>query len=74
MRSENGPKNMAKFMGRCLILGFKNKVIFNFNRILYFLLSIFDGHLPILIISDPDMVQEIFVKQFSNFSARRVKR
>ena len=33
---------------------------------------IFEGHLPILITSDLDIIQEIFIKQSSNFSARKV--
>ncbi len=31
----------------------------------------FEGHLPVLVISDLSMVQEILVKQYSNFSARK---
>ena len=31
----------------------------------------FEGHTPILVISDPDILQEIFIKSFSNFHSRR---
>ena len=74
MRLENGRSNMAAFMGKIdlwiLTVLFKCIYLWSLNSYLF---RIFDGHMPILIISDPDMVQEIFVKQFSNFSARRVK-
>ena len=30
------------------------------------------GHLPVLVTSDLDLIQEIFIKQYSNFSARKV--
>ncbi len=33
----------------------------------------YEGHLPILVTSDVDMVNEIFVKQFNHFSARKVR-
>lgn len=32
----------------------------------------FEGHTPILVISDPDVLQEIFIKSFSNFHSRRL--
>ncbi len=32
----------------------------------------FEGHTPILVISDPDVLQDIFVKSFSKFHSRRV--
>ncbi|CAF0718008.1 unnamed protein product [Brachionus calyciflorus] len=31
----------------------------------------FEGHLPILVTSDLDIIQEVFIKQSSNFSARK---
>ena len=31
----------------------------------------FEGHTPILVISDPDVLQEVFIKSFSNFHSRR---
>ncbi|CAF3534342.1 unnamed protein product [Rotaria socialis] len=31
----------------------------------------FEGHTPILVISDPDVLQDVFVKSFSNFHSRR---
>ena len=31
----------------------------------------YEGHTPILVISDPDILQEIFIKSFSNFHSRR---
>ena len=35
-------------------------------------LSYYEGHLPVLITSDVDIIQEVLVKQFANFSARKV--
>ena len=31
----------------------------------------YEGHTPILVISDPDILQDIFIKSFSNFHSRR---
>ncbi|CAF4032085.1 unnamed protein product [Rotaria sordida] len=31
----------------------------------------FEGHTPILVISDPDILQDVFIKSFSIFSSRR---
>ncbi|CAF0915034.1 unnamed protein product [Rotaria sp. Silwood1] len=31
----------------------------------------FEGHTPILVISDPDILQDVFIKSFSNFHSRR---
>jgi cytochrome P450 len=31
----------------------------------------FEGHSPILVISDPDVLQDVFIKSFSNFHSRR---
>lgn len=32
----------------------------------------YEGHLPILVTSDVDVIQEVFIKQFTNFSPRIV--
>ena len=32
----------------------------------------YEGHTPILVISDPDILQDIFIKSFSNFHSRRL--
>jgi hypothetical protein len=32
----------------------------------------FEGHLPVMVTSDLDIIEEICVKQYSNFSARKV--
>jgi hypothetical protein len=34
--------------------------------------SFYEGHQPVLVTSDLDIIQEIFIKQYSNFAARRV--
>src|ERR1700733_9616279 len=31
----------------------------------------FEGHTPILVISDPDVLQDVFIKSFSKFHSRR---
>ena len=31
----------------------------------------FQSHTPVLVISDPDILQDIFIKSFSNFHSRR---
>jgi cytochrome P450 len=31
----------------------------------------FEGHTPILVVSDPDILQDVFIKSFSNFHLRR---
>jgi len=31
----------------------------------------FEGHTPVLVISDPDILQDVFIKSFSNFHSRR---
>ena len=33
----------------------------------------YQGHLPIIVTSDLDIIEEICIKQHSNFSARKVK-
>ena len=32
----------------------------------------FEGHTPMLVISDPDVLQDVFIKSFSNFHSRRL--
>ena len=32
----------------------------------------YEGHLPIIVTSDCDIIQEVFIKQFGNFIARKV--
>ncbi|CAG2250695.1 CYP3A [Mytilus edulis] len=34
--------------------------------------GIYHGHLPVLLVSDPEMVKEIFIKEFSNYTNRPV--
>ena len=34
--------------------------------------SIYEGHLPVLVTSDLNLLEEVFNKQFRNFIARRV--
>jgi hypothetical protein len=34
--------------------------------------GIYEGHIPILVTSDIDIIQEVFIKQFSSFMARKV--
>lgn len=31
----------------------------------------FEGHLPVLVTSDLDIIQEVYIKQYSNFSAKK---
>ncbi|CAF3156814.1 unnamed protein product, partial [Rotaria sp. Silwood2] len=31
----------------------------------------FEGHTPILVVSDPDILQDVFIKSFSSFASRR---
>ena len=35
--------------------------------------SYYEGHWPVLVTSDLDIIQEVFIKQYANFSARKVK-
>lgn len=32
----------------------------------------YEGHLPIIVTSDLEIIQEVFIKQFGNFVARKV--
>lgn len=43
----------------------------NWTRKLGPMYGYYEGHLPILVTSDPDFVQEVFVKQYANFMARK---
>jgi hypothetical protein len=43
-----------------------------FDVITYLSNSIYNCHLPTLLVSDPDMLKEIFIKNFSNFTNRPV--
>lgn len=38
----------------------------------FYLFSYYEGGSPTLVLSDPDLLLEVFVKQFSNFHGRRV--
>ena len=38
----------------------------------FYFLSYYEGHTPVLVTSDPDFIQEVFIKQFGNFIARKV--
>lgn len=33
----------------------------------------YEGHLPVLVTSDVDIIEQVFVKQFENFTARKVR-
>ena len=60
---------MAKPMGehRSDLLIYLNNQFQNFK-----IHRIFEGHLPILVTSDLEIIQEVFIKQSTNFSARKV--
>ena len=32
----------------------------------------YEGHTPVLVVSDPDILQDVFIKSFSNFHSRRL--
>ncbi|CAF0951063.1 unnamed protein product [Adineta ricciae] len=32
----------------------------------------YEGHTPVLVVSDPDVLQDVFIKSFSNFHSRRL--
>lgn len=34
--------------------------------------GMYEGHLPVLVTSDPEIIQEVFVKQFHSFMARKI--
>ena len=71
---KNGQVNMARLMGNS---GLKETVaIYTKNRqkksSLHCFCRIYEGHVPVLVTSDPNMVEQVFIKQFSNFTARKV--
>jgi len=55
------------FKSRRLFLTVK-KWTDNYGRIFGY----FEGHTPILVVSDPDVLQDVFIKSFSNFHSRRL--
>lgn len=48
----------------------RNFLLLCFYFLCYF--RYFEGHLPILVTSDLEIIQEVFIKQNANFSARKV--
>lgn len=36
------------------------------------LLRYYEGSMPVIVTSDPEMIKEVFIKQFNNFYGRRV--
>ena len=40
------------------------------NNFLFF--RYYEGHFPILVTSDIGLIQEVFIKQYANFSGRKV--
>ena len=48
----------------------QHSMLFLILAISYF--SYFEGHSPVLVTSDLDIIQEVFIKQYSNFSGRKV--
>lgn len=65
--SINGLKNTEKLMGSFLLIKVLIVILFN-----YFNVSYYEGHVPTLVTSDLEIIQEVFIKQFNNFSARKV--
>ena len=52
----------------------KNFFFFFINMVsIKALFSFYEGHIPVLVTSDVDIIQEVFIKQYGNFSARKVK-
>ena len=45
---------------------------FNFKSLLVILELKKNSHLPVMVTSDLDILQEILIKQYANFSARKV--
>ena len=65
-----GPRNTEKLMGRKSL---KTKI--RSKKILFYFFSAYryyEGHTPVLVTSDIELIDEIYYKQFSNFSARKV--
>ena len=61
---------MAPLMGN-RILNIRNFYSFDSNIFLYFFNRVFLGHRPMLITSDLEMIQEVFIKQFNAFPSRK---
>lgn len=40
--------------------------------IVHVFLRYYEGSLPVIVTSDPEVINEVFVKQFNNFYGRRV--
>jgi hypothetical protein len=63
-----GPRNMEKHGGEFFI---RLRLACFFNN-LWSVYRYFEGHVPTLVTSDLEIIQEVFVKQFNNFSSRKV--
>lgn len=37
------------------------------------IIGFFQGHTPMIVTSDLDFISEVFIKQYNNFSAKKVK-
>ena len=61
--------NTAKHMGMKLWNSITSEVI----HVKLLFIRYYEGHLPVLVTSDLEIIEEIFFKQFSNFSARKVR-
>ena len=58
---------------QCIHLPSSNLVLCYVDVIITYLSnSVYNCHLPTLLISDPDMIKQIFIKNFSNFTNRPV--
>jgi len=42
------------------------------KQLYYLAKRYYEGHLPILVTSDCEIIQEVFIKKFGNFIARKV--
>lgn len=62
-------KKLGKTFGLAQILKFNIiiELILFLNKIRYY-----EGHTPVLVTSDLDLIREVFIKQFHCFSARKV--
>jgi hypothetical protein len=61
---------MAKHTGKIFIIIHRKLRISNWMFTIF--KSIYEGHLPVLVTSDLNLLEEVFNKQFRNFIARRV--
>ncbi len=66
----NWTKELGKTYG--YYEGILNYFINFFIKMIKMIKFLLQGHLPVLVTSDLDLIQEIFIKQYSNFSARKV--